>query len=59
MAKPIRGPKDDFPESRDRDGNILTPADFDRWETPPGVMFDLENREPGAKTYDQVRETEM
>lgn len=37
----------------------LTPADFDCWETPPGVLFDLEEDEEKppavAKSYTEIR----
>ena len=39
----------------------LTPADYDRWETPPGAIFAIEpedekpEEKPVAKTYDEVR----
>ena len=58
MAEKIRGPKDDFPEVRDENGRILTPADFDRWETPPGTTFTISNtngKKPKARSYLDAR----
>ena len=61
MADKIRGPKDNFPEVRDEDGRILTPADFDRWETPPGAITFQSGQEeapegkPVAKSYEEIR----
>ena len=50
MAEPIREP-------RDGEGNILTPADFDRWETPPGAIYSIprQEEEPKAQSYEDVR----
>lgn len=39
----------------------LTPADYDRWETPPGAIFSIDQDEPEepkksvAKSYDEIR----
>lgn len=58
MAEKIRGPKDDFPEVRDENGRILTPADFDRWETPPGATFTISNpkgKESTSRSYRELR----
>lgn len=61
MADKIRGPKDDFPEVRDENGRVLTPADFDRWETPPGAIT-FQSRQgkapegkPVSKSYEEIR----
>lgn len=59
MAEKIRGHKDDFPEVRDENGRILTPADFDRWETPPGAIRVISSPrmdKTKAKSYLDVRE---
>ena len=45
-------------EVRDENGRILTPADFDRWETPPGTTFTISNsngKKPKARSYLDAR----